>query len=109
MALEDVIGQSLIAAPVESTPPEGPGRKWTTAEAITELGSELRKRNYDRGRNLFHATTCAKCHRMAGEGGAIDRLSTAERVLFARLSGRDRRSSRVISDQHGSHQIDSRR
>lgn len=107
VALEDVIGQSLIAAPVESTPPEGPGRKWTTAEAITELGSELRKRNYDRGRNLFHATTCAKCHRMAGEGGAIGPdLSTAgKKFSLPDLVDAIVDPSRVISDQYGSHQI----
>lgn len=107
VALEDVISQSLIAAPIQSTPPEGPGRKWTTADALAELGPELRKRSFDRGRNLFHATTCAKCHRIAAEGGAIGPdLSTAgKKFSLNDLVDAIVDPSRVISDQYGSHQI----
>lgn len=107
VAVEDLISQSLIAAPVESTPPEGPGRKWSTKEAIAELGTELRKRNYDRGRNLFHATTCAKCHRIGGEGGAIGPdLSTAgKKFSVPDLVDAIIDPSRIISDQYGSHQV----
>jgi putative heme-binding domain-containing protein len=67
----------------------------------------LKKRNHARGRNLFHAAQCAKCHRLGGEGGAIGPdLSTAGRkyplhdLLDALLD-----PSKVISDQYGSEQV----
>ncbi len=107
IAIEDLISRSLVADPIESTPPEGPGRKWTTSEAVAVLGDRLRKRDYDKGRNLFHATSCAKCHRIAGEGGAIGPdLSTAgKKFSLADLVDAIVDPSRVISDQYGSHQI----
>jgi putative heme-binding domain-containing protein len=107
IAVDDIIMQSLSAPEFQSTPPEGPGRKWTTAEAVTELGDKLSKRNYQRGRNLFHATSCAKCHRLAGEGGAIGPdLSTAgKKFSMTDLVDAIVDPSRVISDQYGSHQI----
>lgn len=107
IVLEPLAGRSLLAAPVESTPPKGPGRKWTTAEALAVVSGELGKRDHASGRNLFHATSCAKCHRMAGEGGAIGPdLSTAGKKfsptdMFDAIID----PSKAISDQYGSQQV----
>jgi putative heme-binding domain-containing protein len=107
IVLEPVTGQSLIAAPVKATPPKGPGRSWTTAEALAVLGDKLAERDFDQGRNLFHATSCAKCHRLAGEGGAIGPdLSTAgKKFSLPDLMDATILPSKAISDQYGSQQV----
>ncbi|MFO0941898.1 MAG: c-type cytochrome [Pirellulales bacterium] len=107
VVLDDLINRSLAAPAFESTPPKGPGRKWTTADAVAELGEKLSKRNHAAGRNLFHATTCSKCHRLAGEGGAIGPdLSTAgKKFSLTDLMDAIVEPSKAISDQYGSHQV----
>jgi len=107
LVLDPIAGQSLVAAPLKSTPPKGPGRKWTRNQALEILSAPLSKRNYDAGRNLFHATSCAKCHRYNGEGGAVGPdLSTAGRKYqLADLLDNIITPSKVISDQYGSHQV----
>ena len=104
---DDIISVPLGGKPFEATPPQGPGRQWTTAEAVEVLGSQIRGANFDTGRNLYHATSCAKCHRFAGEGGAIGPdLSTAGRKFsLADLMDAIVEPSKAISDQYGSHQI----
>ncbi|MGV3484667.1 MAG: c-type cytochrome [Planctomycetaceae bacterium] len=104
--LDDIASVSLVAPPPNVDPPKGPGRQWTRDEAVVHV-SDLKKRNFESGRNLFHAAQCAKCHRLGGEGGAIGPdLSTAGRkyplpdLLDAILD-----PSKVISDQYGSMQV----
>jgi putative heme-binding domain-containing protein len=107
VVLDDLINRSLLTPPFESTPPKGPGRTWTTADAVAQIGDKLTQRNHAAGRNLFHATSCAKCHRMSGEGGAIGPdLSTAGKK-FSMIDMMDAIvvPSKAISDQYGSHQI----
>jgi putative heme-binding domain-containing protein len=67
----------------------------------------MRGRDFDRGRNLFHATSCAKCHYFAGEGGAIGPdLSTAGRKFsLSDLMDAIIEPSKAISDQYGSHVV----
>jgi putative heme-binding domain-containing protein len=107
IVLEPITGHSLIAAPVEATPPKGPGRTWTTNEALAVLGDNLKQRDYEQGRNLFHAASCAKCHRLAGEGGAIGPdLSTAgKKFSLPDLMDATILPSKAISDQYGSQQV----
>ncbi|TVQ01135.1 MAG: heme-binding protein [Planctomycetaceae bacterium] len=104
---DDILTVPLGGKPFEATPPQGPGQVWTTASAIESLGSEIRQANFDQGRNLYHATQCAKCHRFSGEGGAIGPdLSTAGRKFsLVDLMDSIIEPSKVISDQYGSHQI----
>ncbi len=104
---DEVLAVPLGRRPYEATPPQGPGQVWTVAAALESLGGTIRGANFEQGRNLYHATNCAKCHRMAGEGGAIGPdLSTAGRkfslpdMLEAIIE-----PSKAISDQYGSHQI----
>jgi len=59
--------------PVTTTTPVKPRpfvKKWTIEEvnALAEKG--LKKRDYDKGRVLFGATSCFACHRFNNEGGA---------------------------------------
>ncbi len=107
VVLDDLINRSLVAPPFDSTPPKGPGRKWSTADAVAELGEKLTKRNHAAGRNLFHATSCAKCHRLGGEGGAIGPdLSTAgKKFSLTDLMDAIVLPNKAISDQYGSHQV----
>lgn len=104
---DDILSAPLGGKPYESTPPKGPGQVWTTPDAVATLGTEIRGANFDEGRNLFHATNCAKCHRFAGEGGAIGPdLSTAGRKFsITDMMDAIVEPSKAISDQYGSHQI----
>ncbi|MBL8892130.1 MAG: c-type cytochrome [Planctomycetaceae bacterium] len=104
---DDLLAVPLGGQPYQATPPQGPGQVWTVDKALDVLGDKITSADFEAGRNLFHATNCAKCHRFAGEGGAIGPdLSTAGR----KFSWRDLleaiiEPSKAISDQYGSHQI----
>ncbi len=107
IVLEPLISASLVGPPIQSTPPVGPGRKWTAAEVVDTVGTNLRGRDFKRGQNLYHATSCSKCHRMAGEGGAIgpDLSTAAKKFSITDLAFAIVEPSKVISDQYGSQQV----
>lgn len=46
-------------------------RKWTVEELVPELAHLAHGRTYERGKALFTEATCVKCHKMAGQGGAV--------------------------------------
>ena len=87
--------------------PEGPGRSWSVAEAVKEVATRKTGRNFARGKELFAATACASCHRMAGEGGGIgpDLTGSGNRYTLADLLENIVEPSKVISDQYGSETI----
>jgi putative heme-binding domain-containing protein len=105
--LDSLTGQSLLSAPFTSTPPKGPGRVWTVNEALATIEKGDQKPNYDAGRNLYHATSCSKCHRIAGQGGAVGPdLSTASKKFSAKdMLEAIVEPSKAISDQYGSQQV----
>ena len=107
VALESLISRSLNAEPVETTPPTRPGRKWPQTEALQFVGGELTGRDYSSGRNLFHATQCAKCHRLASEGGTIGPDLSTSGKKFSREDFLDAilEPSKAISNQYGSHEV----
>ncbi|MDZ4851547.1 MAG: c-type cytochrome [Pirellulaceae bacterium] len=107
LLLESLTSQSLVAAPVASTPPKGPGRVWSREEALDSIGKELTNRNFAKGHNLFHATSCSKCHRLGGEGGAVgpDLSTAAKKFSISDMLDAIIEPSKAISDQYGSHQI----
>ncbi len=107
VALRSIVEQPLAGEPFQATPPLGPGRQWTKAEALKVLTGSLRGRNRENGRNLFHATSCAKCHRFRGEGGAIgpDLSTVANKFSLSDLLDSLLDPSKVISDQYGSQRI----
>jgi putative heme-binding domain-containing protein len=104
---DEILSVPLGGQPYVATPAQGPGQKWTVATALAALGPKIEGADFEQGRNLYHATNCAKCHRLGAEGGAIGPdLSTAGRkfslpdMLEAIIE-----PSKAISDQYGSHQI----
>ncbi len=50
IVLEPLINTSLVGPPIQSTPPVGPGRKWTTPEIVETVGTRLRGRDFKRGK-----------------------------------------------------------
>ncbi|MFT7167700.1 MAG: putative heme-binding domain-containing protein [Paracoccaceae bacterium] len=96
-----------LVAPItfDVTPPEGPGHEWTIADAMKVLGSESKGRDFQRGENLFHATSCSACHRLNGVGGAIgpDLTTVANKFSVADLLEAIVEPSKIISDQYSSH------
>lgn len=107
IVLEPLTSASLVGEPVQSTPPVGPGHKWTVEEVRDTVGSRLRGRDYKRGQNLYHATSCSKCHRLAGEGGAIgpDLSTAAKKFSVTDMATAIIEPSKIISDQYGSQQV----
>ena len=106
-ALADLTGEKLQPGlDFTVTPAKGPGKAWTleTAVASVEAPGALKSRDFQAGRNLFHATACAACHHYDGEGGAIgpdlstvrNKFSTHD-LLEAIID-----PSKIISDQYGS-------
>lgn len=82
------------------------GRKahhpWTVEELAPALEAGLRRRNYQRGRELFGAVACAACHRFNNEGGAYGPDLTG---AVGRFSPRDLleailEPSKEVSDQY---------
>ena len=107
-ALADITGKNADAVAVfDATPPKGPGRAWTVDEALAAVGSRLVGRDFDSGRNLFHATACASCHLFDGEGGAIgpDLSSLRNKFSHRDLLESIIEPSKVISDQYGSKEV----
>ena len=105
-SLADVLGESLVVPlPDDITPPEGPGREWTHSDAVGAVGDELKERDFDRGRNLFHAANCSACHQVRGEGGAIgpDLSTVANKFSIADLLESIVDPNLAISDQYGSY------
>ncbi|MDP6929487.1 MAG: DUF1080 domain-containing protein, partial [Planctomycetota bacterium] len=102
-ALAKVTGEKVKAAsPLTVTPPKGPGQAWTTQEIVTLGEKGMRKLSYDVGRNLFHAASCAACHRFDGEGDSIgpDLTSLGNKFTLADLAESIAEPSKVISDQY---------
>ncbi|MBK8098233.1 MAG: DUF1080 domain-containing protein [Planctomycetes bacterium] len=103
-AIGKEVGEALQAPPAYvATPPKGPGRDWQLDEAAGLAARGLQGRSFASGRNLFFATSCAACHRFAGEGGSVGPDLTslgnkfgARDVLEAILE-----PGKVISDQYG--------
>jgi putative heme-binding domain-containing protein len=107
-AEREELREILEAQPV-STPPAAvlSGRprvkQWTSEELAPRIEKMMRSRSFDRGREMFNATGCSRCHRFAGEGGAFGPDLTG---AMGRFSVRDLLESIVepskqISDQYG--------
>ena len=104
--LAPLLGQSLVVPlPDDISQPVGPGQTWTTAAAAAAVGETITGRDYERGRNLFHAASCSACHRFDGEGGAIgpDLTTVGNKFSVSDLLVAIIEPSQVISDQYGSH------
>lgn len=56
---------------VEADYPKGPGKNYKLEDVDKIFAAELTKRDFKRGRSMFIATTCSRCHAVRGEGGNI--------------------------------------
>jgi putative heme-binding domain-containing protein len=101
--LKDVIDAPVTtedaSAPIEARPVV---KEWTKAKVSALLEKKLAHRDFDRGKAMFAAANCYKCHRFDGDGGAVGPDLT---VLSGRFSAQDILESvmepdKVISDQY---------
>lgn len=84
--------------------PKGPGRRWELDKAVAVIDSGLVGRDYDRGRKVYGAMLCSRCHTMRGEGGDIGPDLTQ---LGTRFSNKDILDAiinpdKTVSDQYAS-------
>lgn len=106
-ALADVTNEDFNPQPdFEVAPVEGPGQTWTQEDLAT-IPDSLHKASFERGRSLYFAAACGKCHRFAGLGGGVgpDLTSAGNKydgkyVLESLLE-----PSKVISDQYASSNV----
>lgn len=103
----DQVSKTPPAAAVNAAPAKGPGRAWTVKDSVAELEKRKTGRDFKRGKELYHASACASCHRMAGEGGGIgpDLTGSGNRYTLGDLMENIIEPSKVISDQYGSETI----
>ncbi|SOE19506.1 putative heme-binding domain-containing protein [Spirosomataceae bacterium TFI 002] len=87
--------------------PKGPGKNWNMKSAMPLFEAELTGRDFKRGKAMYTATTCNRCHGMQGEGGNVGpdltRLGTrftTKDMLQAILD-----PNATISDQYAAEQI----
>ncbi|WP_235908860.1 c-type cytochrome [Roseiconus nitratireducens] len=105
LALQDITGEQYDPVPdFEIQPIEGPGRTWTLADARAEGVTRSAAADFQRGRSLYFAADCGKCHRFAGLGGNIGPdLTTIPRKFDVNyVVEHIIDPSKVISDQYQS-------
>ncbi|MBB5282887.1 putative heme-binding domain-containing protein [Rhabdobacter roseus] len=87
--------------------PKGPGKRWQLEQAMTVVDNNLHSRNYQQGKDMYLAITCARCHTMRGEGGNVGPDLTQ---LATRFSAKDMLEaiidpSKAVSDQYAATQF----
>jgi putative heme-binding domain-containing protein len=107
-ALETLSTAKPAGADPQFAAPKGPGRAYATDEATALVSGQLRGRNYQQGKAMFHSTGCAACHRFEGAGGGVgpDLTGVASRYTLRDLVENIVEPSKVISDQYGSEEIE---
>lgn len=77
-------------------------REWTLSELSAGIDQELRGRNFARGREMFAAASCFKCHRFDTEGGIIgpDLTGVGKRFTNQYLLESLIEPSKTVSDQY---------
>jgi putative heme-binding domain-containing protein len=84
--------------------PKGPGRGWKVEQAVSLVQDSLSKGDFERGKLIFSAVLCSRCHTIQGEGSDIgpdltqlaNRFSTKD-ILEAIIT-----PDKAISDQYAS-------
>ncbi|MEZ6090235.1 MAG: c-type cytochrome [Pirellulaceae bacterium] len=107
-ALADITGEDFNPVPdFEIRPIQGPGRKWTTGEALSKSGGGFKQADFESGRSLYFATGCGKCHRIGGLGGSIgpDLTSIRNKFDVGYVVEHIIEPSKVISDQYQSSNV----
>ena len=104
VALQDITGENYDPVPdFEIRPIAGPGRTWTVEEARSKAG-RLRAADFEKGRSVYFAANCGKCHRHNGLGGNIgpDLTSIPNKFDLNYVIEHIIHPSKVISDQYQS-------
>ncbi|MCA9207962.1 MAG: c-type cytochrome, partial [Planctomycetales bacterium] len=100
------LAETLAAPPEKIDPAEAIQRefvqKWTVDELLPHVDDQLTGRNFERGREIFGAALCFKCHRFANDGGIIgpDLTGVGRRFNSRSIVESLIEPSRVISDQY---------
>lgn len=102
-ALQEITGENFDPVPdFEIKAIQGPGQTWTldTARSHTNFS----RASFENGRSLYFATSCGKCHRLAGLGGNVGPDLTSIRNKFDVNYVIDHiiDPSKIISDQYQS-------
>lgn len=100
-ALDEIINAKLEATDPNATVAARPFvKKWEVANLLS--AAEGQGRNFERGREMFAAAACFKCHRFDGEGGIIgpDLTGVGKRFNNQYLLESLIEPSKVISDQY---------
>lgn len=77
-------------------------REWTLEELSAGIDQALHGRNFQKGREMFAAAACFKCHRFAAEGGIIgpDLTGVGKRFNNQYLVESLVEPSKTVSDQY---------
>ena len=107
-ALDELSKQAPPAPPADLVMPKGPGRNYTTDDAVALAEGNLKDRNFEQGKAMFSSTLCIRCHHFNGEGGNIgpDISGAGNRYTLRDLLENIVEPSKVISDQYGTDQIE---
>ncbi|WP_025761622.1 c-type cytochrome [Dyadobacter tibetensis] len=84
--------------------PKGPGRGWNVEEAVNLVADSLSNRDFEKGKMIYSAVMCNRCHMMGGEGSDVGPDLTQ---LGNRFSVKDMMEAiilpnKTISDQYAS-------
>ena len=95
-------GKSLTEEGNKLVYAKGPGRNWTMEEAEPLFKNELSGRDFENGKAMFTAVTCASCHKMNGEGGNVgpDLSQLGNRFAANDILKATIKPSEEISDQY---------
>jgi putative heme-binding domain-containing protein len=103
----EALTESMLAADAEPPAPSILAgrttlRDWRLDELLPAVEARRTGRDFTRGRALFGATDCFRCHRMAGEGGAVgpDLTSVGSRFSARELLASILDPSETVSDQY---------
>jgi putative heme-binding domain-containing protein len=108
--------REALADLLRERPPEDPYvglkgrslvRRWTAAELLPIVDRGTKMADPKRGRNVFAAALCYRCHRFEGQGGMVgpDLTGVARRFGARDLLEAVIEPNRVISDQYRTSQI----
>lgn len=107
VALESVIrGQQSVEVVADEKPRQFV-HNWQMADIAPLLADVEHRRSFESGKAAFRAAQCLKCHRFAGEGGAVghDLTGAGNRFSAHDLLESIILPSKVVSDQYASKTI----
>jgi putative heme-binding domain-containing protein len=101
--LKPILATKAAPAPAVANP-RPLVKQWKLDELVAVVDSGLKKRDFDRGRQLFGEGKCFSCHRYDNEGGALgpDLTIASGRYSVRDLLDKILDPSKAVSDQYAS-------